>query len=274
MSGVDVTDVEVRYGSQVALGPISLHVEAGSWLCLIGPNGAGKTSLLHAISGLVAHRGSIRVNGQSLDRLRPSRRARLVALVPQQPTVPIDLSVIDYALLGRTPHISVFGTETAHDRSVTASVLERLDLLGLADRQLGTLSGGELQRVLLARALTQATPVLLLDEPTTALDLGRQQQVLRLIDELRVDYALTIVTTMHDLTLAGAYADTLVLLDCGSPVANGNAVAVLTEPILRRYYHADIQVLHTADGTLAVVPVHPHRRTGPTGNVDHQTERS
>ena len=255
MSAVDLDSVSVRYGDRVAVEPITLRVEPGTWLCLIGPNGAGKTSLLHAMAGLTAHRGTVRVGGDDLGRLAPARRARLVALVPQRPTIPPDIAVVEYVLLGRTPHIPRFGTESPRDRAIVAAVLDRLDLGGLASRPLRQLSGGEVQRVLLARALAQQAPVLLLDEPTTALDLGHQQQVLRLVDELRADYALTVISTMHDLTLAAGIAERLVLLHRGAPVAEGPPEAVLTEEALSRYYQADVQVLTARDGTIAVIPL-------------------
>ncbi len=260
MSSVSLDGVSVQYGSQVALGSIDLEVAPGSWLCLIGPNGAGKTSLLHAISGLTTYGGVVRIDGCDLAGLGTTRRARLVALVPQQPTIPAELTVAEYVLLGRTPHIPRFGIESAHDRAVAGSVLVRLELGPFTGRLLGSLSGGELQRVLLARALAQDTPVLLLDEPTAALDLGHQQQVLGLVDELRVDYGLTVITTMHDLTLAGSYADTLVLLDKGAAVACGTAVDVLTETTLRQYYGADVRVVTASDGTRAVIPMRAQPR--------------
>jgi cobalamin transport system ATP-binding protein len=252
---LSIDGVAVAFDGRDVLGPVTLEVGAGSWVCLIGPNGAGKTSLLHAVCGVVAHRGSVRVDGDRLDRMRPLQRARRVALVPQRPTIPEELSVVEYVLLGRTPHIPPLGVEGRHDHAVVGEVLERLSLAPFASRRLGRLSGGELQRVLLARALAQRAPVLLLDEPTTALDLGHQQQALGLIDELRREYGLTVLTTMHDLTLASSYADTLVLLAGGHVVATGDAEHVLTEGALRRYYGAAVEVVTTADGALAVVPV-------------------
>jgi len=257
VSAVDLDGVTVHYGRGTipTVGPISHTVPSGSWLCLIGPNGAGKTSILHAVAGLVPHGGTMTVDGQALGGMSAPRRARLVALVPQRPAIPEDMLVTDYALLGRTPHISRFGVETERDRAVVAGVLSRLDLTAFGHRALGQLSGGELQRVLLARALAQEAPLLLLDEPTSALDLGHQHHVLQLVDELRRDFGLTVITTMHDLTLAGAYAETLLLLSGGCPVAWGPPETVLAEETLRRYYHADVQVLTAADGTIAVVPL-------------------
>jgi iron complex transport system ATP-binding protein len=168
------------------------------------------------------------------------------------------MDVIDYVLLGRTPHIPLFGTEKPGDVSAATAVLAQLDLDGLAGRALETLSGGELQRVMLARALAQAAPVLLLDEPTTALDVGHQQEVLDLVDDLRRSRGLTVVSTMHDLTLAGQYADRLVMLAGGRVVATGDAVDVLTEANVACYYGARVRVLHEPDG-IVVLPVRPVR---------------
>ena len=255
MTGVALGQLTVAYGGAPAVGPVTRTISRGSWCCFIGPNGAGKTSLLHAIAGLVSYGGAVRVGERSVDRLAPAHRARLVALVPQRPVIPEDMTVAEYTLLGRTPHISRFGVESAADRTVVSSVLTRLELDAFAHRLLGSLSGGELQRAMLARALAQQAPVLLLDEPTSALDLGHQQRVLALVDALRREYLLTVITTMHDLTLAGAHADTLVLLDHGVVVADGPPAEVLDAATLGRYYHADLEVLRATDGTIAVVPV-------------------
>src|SRR5205823_13791288 len=173
---------------------------------------AGKTTLLRAIAGLAQANGVVELAGQPVSALGTRERSLLVALVPQIPVVPPSMPVVDYVLLGRTPHIPLFGTEKPADVAAASAVLEQLDLRALAERRLDTLSGGELQRVMLARALAQAAPVLLLDEPTTALDVGHQQEVLDLVDDLRTTRRLTVVSTMHDLTLAGQYADRHVML--------------------------------------------------------------
>src|SRR5262249_11116945 len=156
-----------------------------------------------------------------LRRMPRRQRARLLATVPQQPTVPPGMSVLDYVLLGRTPYIRPLGRESTSDIGVVERVLGRLDLDGFAARPLETLSGGERQRAFLARALAQGASILLLDEPTSALDIGHQQAVLNLVDELRAEAGLTVLATMHDLSLAGEYADRLVLLAGGRVVATG-----------------------------------------------------
>ena len=172
------------------------------------------------------------------------------------------MTVVDYVLLGRTPHIPLFGVEGPADLAAAREVLEQLELTSLADRRLETLSGGELQRTCLARALAQAAPLLLLDEPTTSLDVGRQQEVLDLVDDLRTSRRLTVVSTMHDLTLAGQYADRLVMLAGGRVVASGSAEAVLTEAHVARYYGARVRVLHEPGG-IVVLPVRHVREPVP-----------
>ncbi|MGW6499740.1 ABC transporter ATP-binding protein [Nonomuraea angiospora] len=240
--------LSVRLGDREVVSDVSLQVRGGEWLAIIGPNGAGKSTLLKAVMGLVAHRGEVMLDSRSAARLKPRERARLLAYAPQAPALPPDMTVFDYALLGRTPYIPYLGRESAHDREVTAGVLERLDLTALAMRRAGELSGGERQRVVLARALAQEAPVLLLDEPTTALDLGHQQQVLELVDRLRRADGLTVVTTLHDLTIAGLYADSLLLLAGGRAVASGKPAQVLTEPLVGRHFDAHVKIEPGPDG--------------------------
>jgi iron complex transport system ATP-binding protein len=243
----------VRFGPVAAVRELSLRADSGGWTALIGPNGAGKTSALRALAGLVPYEGEVQLDGRDARRLGRRALARLVAFVPQKPETPPALTVAEYVLLGRTPHISYLGGESRRDREAAGRSLRRLELEQFAERPLGSLSGGELQRAVLARALAQEAPVLLLDEPTTALDLGRQQLVLELIDGLRGD-GLTVVTTMHDLTMAGQYAERLVLLDGGSVVAEGTATEVLSAGNLAAHYGAKVRVVEDEAGVF-VLPV-------------------
>ncbi|HXF57344.1 MAG TPA: ABC transporter ATP-binding protein [Actinomycetota bacterium] len=251
---VALVDVSVAYDGVPAVRGLSTRVAEGAWLGLIGPNGAGKTTLLRAVAGLVAHAGRILVGGAEVQAMSRRRLSRTVAYVPQRPTIPEGMSVADYVLLGRTPYIPYLGTESGRDRRIVAEVLDRLGLAELADRPLGSLSGGEVQRAVLGRALAQRAPVLLLDEPTAALDVGHQQQVLELIDTLRTQEGLTILSAMHDLTLAGQFADRLLLLVGGSAVAEGPVHSVLTESVIREHYGAKVRILADPRGGVAVVP--------------------
>lgn len=222
---------------------ISLSIRSEGWLALVGPNGAGKTTTLRALARLLPFTGVVRVDGQDTARLRRRDLARLVAYVPQEPRFPADMTVGDYVLLGRTPHLGLLQAPTTSDREICASVLTRLGLASYADRTLGTLSGGERQRLVLARALAQQAPVLLLDEPTSALDLGRRIDAMELVDELRVERSLTVVTVVHDLTLAGQFADTLALLHEGGLVHVGTPAEVLRDEVLADVYDTAVRVV-------------------------------
>jgi iron complex transport system ATP-binding protein len=265
-ASVALERVSVRYGNAFAVHEVSESAAPGEWVGLIGPNGAGKSSLLRAIAHLVPHDGVIRVGGEPTAKLSRRRRAQLIAYVPQQPELPGGMAVLEYTLLGRTPHIGYFSVESEQDRAVCADVLDRLDLAALADRQLATLSGGELQRVVLARALAQDAPVLLLDEPTSALDLGRRVDALELVDELRRERGLTVVSAMHDLTLAAQFADRLILLSGGSIVAAGVPADVLDEEVLGACFGGRVRVIVDEDGDLLVVPQRTRARSGKVGS--------
>jgi iron complex transport system ATP-binding protein len=180
-------------------------------------------------------------------------------MVPQQPELPAAMPVRDYVLLGRTPHISYFGRESAHDLQVCHNLLERLHLGRFSDRPISTLSGGEIQRAVLARALAQEAPVLLLDEPTSALDLGRRVEALELVDDVRRERDLAVLSVMHDLTLAAQFADRLVLLVAGTVRAVGSPAEVLDPGVLAASYGARVRVLTGDDGRLVVVPQRAER---------------
>ncbi len=262
--------VGVAYGDFQAVDEVSVEVATGEWVGLIGPNGAGKSTLLRSIAGLAPYRGSIRLAGIDHEQLSRRDLARAVAMVPQAPECPADMRVADYLLLGRSPYISYFGTEKPNDLDVVSAVVDQLDLRDFLDRQLGTLSGGELQRVVLGRALAQEAPLLLLDEPTSALDVGHQQQVLELVDELRRRRKLTVVAAMHDLTLAGQFSDRLILMSNGRAVGSGTPATVLTEHTIGEHYGASVRVLRDADGGVVVAPV---RATGARSDADRSSTR-
>jgi iron complex transport system ATP-binding protein len=250
--------VSVALDGTRVVDDFSLSVEAGEWVGLIGPNGAGKTTVLRAIAGLVPYTGGIGVRGAEVAALSRREVARRIALVPQSPVLPPDMSMLEYVLLGRTPHLGYAATPGARDVDSCRLALARLDAAHLADRRLGSLSGGEWQRAVLARAMAQDAGLILLDEPTTALDVGAQQQVLELIARLRSEAGLTVVSAMHDLTIAGQYADRLVLLDGGREVASGAPKDVLTEEHVARHYGASDRILSDEDTGSAVVPLRPH----------------
>ncbi|MCP3992319.1 MAG: ABC transporter ATP-binding protein [Actinomycetia bacterium] len=254
-------EVSVSYQRGVTVvDAVSIVIERGRWLALIGPNGAGKSSLLKAMAGLVPHGGWIRFPARDHEKASPSL-AKLVAYVAQAPVLPPGMSVAEYVLLARTAHLGWLASESDSDRRIVDEVLERLSLTGFAHRPVAELSGGEIQRATLARALAQQTPILLLDEPTSALDIGHQIAVLELVDELRVEHDLTIISAMHDLSTASRFADELALMNKGTLVASGSPDEVLTEATLSHHYQTPVQILTGADGGVVIVPL---RSSSPT----------
>ncbi|HEX6235538.1 MAG TPA: ABC transporter ATP-binding protein [Jiangellaceae bacterium] len=257
MSTLTVDQVSVELLGVQVVRDVSLTVPAGRWITLVGPNGAGKTTLLRAITGAVEHSGRIGLNGRDVGQLGQRERARTIAVVPQQPVRPDGMTVLDYVLLGRTPYVPYFGVETAADVAVVADLLTTLELDDLAGRRVTSLSGGEFQRAVLARALAQQAPILLLDEPTSSLDLGHVQQVLELMDRLRRDRELTVIAALHDLTTAAQFSDRLAMLVGGRLVAEGSPGEVLTREVIETQYGARVRVITDPEAGLIVVPVRP-----------------
>jgi iron complex transport system ATP-binding protein len=262
MTALALDGLSVTLGGARVVDSLAAHVGEGEWVALIGPNGAGKTTALRAVAGLVDYEGHVRMFGDDAATLTRRQVARVIALVPQVPLIPGDITVGEYVLLGRTPYVSYLGAESRADHAAADAALEQLDLTSFRFRRLDTLSGGERQRATLARALAQDAPILLLDEPTAALDVGRQQQVLELVDSLRTSRGLTVLSTMHDLTLAGQYADRLLLLDQGKLVAAGSAESVLTRPLITEHYGAEVAVFDAPGSGFVVVPVRGRIRDG------------
>jgi len=261
-----VTGLRVVYGATPVVDGIDLTVERGEWLAVVGPNGAGKTTLLRSLAGLTAYAGTVVVDGAVMGTTSRRAGARRVALVPQTPRVPPGMSVADYVLLGRTPHIGYLDVERHADLAVISRLAIRLELGGLLHRRLDSLSGGELQRTLLARALAQEAPVLLLDEPTAALDIGRRHDVLEAVDEVRRERDVTVISATHDLTAAAQFAGRVIMLAAGRVVSEGAPRAVLTAQSIEDHYGAAVTVVEH-DGSIAVLPKMRRRTTPEQGQV-------
>ncbi|MGI9540192.1 MAG: ABC transporter ATP-binding protein, partial [Miltoncostaeaceae bacterium] len=208
--------------------------------------------LVRAIAGLVRHAGTVELNGLAGDGARRAV-ARTLAVVAQNPITPGYMRVRDYVALGRTPHLGLLSPAGPNDRRAVERALGMLDVGAFAERALSTLSGGERQRVVLARAVAQEAPILLLDEPTTALDLGRQQQVLDLVQRLRSERGLTVISTLHDLSLAALHGDRVVLMSDGGVACEGPPRDVLTSERLSHAYGVPVRVVDI-DGVPTVVP--------------------
>lgn len=239
-----IENLSVSYGSRRVLHSVSLAVNSGELLALIGPNGAGKSTLIRAASGVIpVDGGSVRTNGTDLLTLPPMERARCLAVVPQAVSLPPAFTVWETVLLGRTPYLNFLGQVSAKDEEIARAALSRVDALDLAERRVGELSGGEQQRALLARALAQSTPILLMDEPTAHLDLQHQVALMEMAQELAHRDGLAVLAALHDLNLAARYADRLALLVSGEIKAQGTARQVLGPETIAAAYGLPVEVI-------------------------------
>lgn len=251
-----IDHLSVSYGSRPVLHGVSLSVDAGEVLALIGPNGSGKSTLVRAASGVIpVAGGSVRAGELDLLATSSMQRARTMAVVPQAASLPPAFTVMETVLLGRTPYLNFLGQASDADETIARRALERVDALDLAERKIGELSGGEQQRVLLARALAQSTPILLLDEPTSHLDLHHQIGLLELVRLLVSEDGLAVLITLHDLNLAARYADRIALLVDGRITAQGPPEQVLDPAVISAAYHLPVTVIpNPLDGTPLVLP--------------------
>ena len=239
-----IQNLHVNYGKRTVLKNISLDVKKGEVLALLGPNGSGKSTLLRAIGGVLpVAKGEISLAGQAIAQMKPAERARWISSVPQNATLPSAFTAWETVLLGRTPYINFLGQISVRDETIARYALERVDASSLAERCMGELSGGEQQRILLARALAQSTPVLLMDEPTTYLDLHHQMGLLNLVRKLVQEQGLTVVIALHDLNLAARYADRVALLVAGQLRAVGTVKQVLQADVIAEAYSWPVQVI-------------------------------
>jgi iron complex transport system ATP-binding protein len=252
MTKLTVRGLQVELDHKAIVHNINLEVSVGQWICIIGPNGAGKSSLLKALAGIIPSTGEILIDDSNLRDLSERDRACWIAYVAQEPVMPAGMRVFDYVLLGRTAHLKMLATESPKDLEIASYVISELDLDSFIDRDVATLSGGERQRVAIARALAQASPIILLDEPTTALDVGYQQEVLELIDKLRNEKKIAVISTMHDLTVSGLYPDRLMLLAQGNVVVSGTAETVLTPENIAKHYGAKVTVIAHESGPVVI----------------------
>ncbi|MFV1969452.1 MAG: ABC transporter ATP-binding protein [Acidimicrobiia bacterium] len=251
-SSLEFRSIEVSYGRRTVLHGMSVGVHAGGWLGVVGPNGAGKSTLLRTVAGAVDYAGAVLVDGEAIDGLSQRERATLVAYVPQRPVYPQGMAVFDYVLLGRTPYLGPLAAESHEDITSVWEALDVLRLVDFADRDVATLSGGETQRVSLARVLAQRAPIVVLDEATASLDVAAQHEVLELIDQLRRERGMTVISAIHDLTAAAQFCERIALIDEGRVVGDGDPDAVLTEDLLGKVFEPSIRVIDV-DGSTVIV---------------------
>jgi iron complex transport system ATP-binding protein len=251
-----ITTLQVAYGMKLALKDISLEVLPGEVLALIGPNGAGKTTLIRAVSGtLPIKSGQVQVDGQDLSRLTTTQRARILAVVPQARQLGGAYTVEQAVMMGRTAYMSWLGRESESDQAAVRLALQQTQLDEFAQRSIAQLSGGEQQRVLLARSLAQSTPVLLLDEPTNHLDLQHQARLLSLVRKLAKEKHLAVMMAMHDLNLVSFFADKVALLVNGEMKRFGTPMEVILAEHISAAYQTPIEIIfHPVTGVPIIFP--------------------
>jgi iron complex transport system ATP-binding protein len=253
---LEIRELHAGYGDHAVLRGIDLRVDAGEIVAMLGPNGCGKTTLLRVASGVhAASSGSVLIEGQDVRAMPPAAVARRVAVVAQSAPLPEGFTSFEVALMGRTPHLRLLQSEGARDVGIVRAAMERTGCWDLRHRYVQELSGGERQRVVIARALAQQPSLLLLDEPTSHLDIQHQVDTFRLMLSLCREQGIAVLAVLHDLTLAGAFADRLYLVERGRVAAEGAPAEVLRAETIRRVYGIDVQVLpHPQTGRPIVVP--------------------
>jgi iron complex transport system ATP-binding protein len=242
---IEIKNLSVRYGDFYALNQIDLDIPRGTWTCLVGPNGAGKTTFLKTLLGNKAYDGSITIDG-----LEVYKNLRNVAFVPQRPEIPAGMDVAEYVMLGRA-RLDGWGRESRTSRRLVQQILEQMQLSGMRHQLVTQLSGGEMQRVLIARALVQEPELMILDEPTSALDLHHQISTLDHIEGMQKN-GVTVVSTMHDITLGAMYAERIVIMQHGKVLLDGPANQVIHSTHLKLAFD-DAITIHTLDNGRPVI---------------------
>jgi iron complex transport system ATP-binding protein len=268
MIKVEMQDVCLGYGRKIVLEDISFQVMPGEMVGLIGPNGCGKSTIIRALSRIIPPRsGKILLDGKDLSRVPRRDLARWLGVVPQLPLLPSVFTAFEVVLMGRNPHLGLFQYEGQRELDIAWQAMKRTSTHSLAERRVSELSGGEIQCLLIARVLAQETKVILLDEPTANLDIGRQVEILNLIRDLCVGSNLTVLAALHDLNLASQYCDRLILINNGRIHAEGTPGEVITPDNIKEVYGAEHCVYtHPINGRPIVLLRAGNSQTAQTGD--------
>lgn len=250
---IDIKNVAFSYGKNRVFEKLQLVVKSGTFIAITGPNGAGKSTLLRLIAGtLHPSHGTIKVNKSEASSRPPRDRAKLVAMVSQNPQLPANSTVQDTVLMGRNPYIGILGSETKADFEIALESMHRTGIAALCNRTINQLSGGERQRVALAMALAQKTPIILLDEPTSNLDLAHQPAALSMFKKI-TEGGRTVVAAIHDLTLAAQFSHEVALIGDGYCQQVGPPAKVITEKNIYQAYGATVRIFSHPDSNMPVV---------------------
>lgn len=256
MLKLEMQNITLGYGHRAVVEDITFDAKPGEMIGLVGPNGSGKTTIIKALCRVITPwRGKVLVNGSDIAGIPRRDLACLISAVPQMPMLPSAYTAYEVVLMGRNPHLGLFQYESAEDMAIAWQAMERTSSQHLAQRRISELSGGEIQGVIIARALAQETQAMLLDEPTANLDVGRQIEILDLIRELCWEKGLTVVAALHDLNLAVHYCDRVILISSGGIYAKGTPKQVITAENIEQVYGSGSYVhTHPLSGLPAVLP--------------------
>lgn len=243
-------NIRLSYGAQEILKGVSINGNTGEFIGIIGPNGSGKSTLLKCIYRILKpHAGQVFLDGEELSGISIRNSAKKMAVVAQHNYYNFDFSVMEVVLMGRAPHKKTMERDNAKDFQIAQKALETVEMEGFANRSFSTLSGGEQQRVILARALAQQTPCLILDEPTNHLDITHQIQLMKIVKNLKV----TVISTVHDLNIAAMFCDRLYVLQDGEIVGQGTPQEVLTAEFIKKIYRVETEIVYDSAGQLHVL---------------------
>lgn len=251
MSVIAASNLGVSLSDSPIIKQIDFSVETGSFTGILGPNGSGKTTLLRAMAGLIPYSGSLQLDGRSVSDWPVQRLAQRLAFVRQSHAIPFDFKVDELILLGRSPHKQLLSNYNSEDTRLVSEALKQVDMKGFSNRSFASLSGGEQQRVFLAQALVQEADILLLDEPTTYLDVHHQFDFLQHVRSL-VDQGKTAVGAFHDLEMAARFCDHLIVLADGKVAADGDPTTVLDASLLASVFRMDASVVQNVNGKIQI----------------------
>jgi len=254
---IELKDLSLAYGKNEVIHNVSFQIERGSFVGLVGPNGSGKSTIIKSLSRvMLPTHGAIDIRGHNIAKMKQKDLALLVSVVPQSPLLPSAFTAFEIVLMGRNPHMGFFEYESDEDMAIVEDAMSKTDTLRFRDRRISELSGGEIQSVVIARALAQQTELIILDEPTAALDVSRQIDVLNFLRQHCKDNNITIVTAIHDLNLASHYCDRLILIKKGQVFCDGIPSKVITNENLSDVYGPGSYVYpHPYSGLPAVLPM-------------------
>jgi iron complex transport system ATP-binding protein len=272
MLKIDVREVSLGYGRKPVLKDLSFRVKPGEMVGLIGPNGCGKSTIIRALSRIISpYTGKILIDGKDITRIPRQALARLIGVVPQMPLLPSAFTAFEVVLMGRNPHLGLLQYEGPRDHKIALAAMGKTGTQSLTARRVRELSGGEIQCLLIARALTQETKAILLDEPTANLDIGHQIEILNMIKDLCQRENLTVLAALHDLNLAAQYCDRLLLINNGGIQAEGRPGEVITARNVQGVYRAAGCVFSHPTNNLPCVLISAGDNTtqaGDTENID------